>query len=101
MLGYYRNDMSEEIDVNKTSEQCACIICNYYYFLKVDSRFSQKVCNGCYALKKKPKSFNNVATVSVKESYYRTNFWLMNKGEAITIMKNSDLKKQCGSLKNT
>ena len=101
MLGYYRNDMSEEIDVNKTSEQCACIICNYYYFLKVDSRFSQKVCNGCYGLKKKPKSFNNVATVSVKESYYRTNFWLMNKGEAIPIMKNSDFKNQCGSLKNT
>ena len=37
-------------------------------------------------------NFNDFATVSVKENDYRSHFWFMSKDEAITIMKNPDLK---------
>ena len=39
MLCYDRIDISGEIDLNKTNESHKCIICNYYYFLKVNVRF--------------------------------------------------------------
>ena len=34
--------MSEGSDTNKTNKSCKCIICNCYYFLKVDFRFQSK-----------------------------------------------------------
>ena len=40
MFEYDRTDMSEEIDVNKTDESRGCIICRYWYFLKVNLDFS-------------------------------------------------------------
>ena len=34
MLYYYRIDVSEGIDINKTSASKECDICHYWYFLK-------------------------------------------------------------------
>ena len=42
-------------------------------------------------------SFNDVATV-VKGNDYRIHFWYMSKDDAISIMKNSDIKEKCGLL---
>ena len=36
-------------------------------------------------------NFNDVAIVSVKKCDYRFHFWNMSKGDAINIMKNSNL----------
>ena len=62
--------MSEGIDANKTIDSHKCIICNYYYFLKVSFRF-QKQKKGkrsdCYDLMQKTMSFNNVTIVFLKE----------------------------------
>ena len=33
---------SEGSDTNKANNSCKCIICNYYYFLKVNFRFQSK-----------------------------------------------------------
>ena len=35
MLYYERVDVSEEIDVNKTSASKECDICHYWYFLNL------------------------------------------------------------------
>ena len=43
------------------------VICNYYYFLKVNSRFQSQVCNYCHDLMQKAMIFNDIAFVSVKE----------------------------------
>ena len=51
MLEYDRIDMSKRIDVDKTSESRKCIICNYYYFHKVNFRFKPKVSDSCHDLK--------------------------------------------------
>ena len=49
-LKYDRIDVSKGIDVNKTSESCRCIICNYYYIFKVNFRFQPKVFGGSHDL---------------------------------------------------
>ena len=43
-------------------------------------------------------NFNNVAFVSDKGSDYRVHFWYMSKGNAINIMKNSNLNERSGLL---
>ena len=47
MLYYDRIDVSEEIDVNKTSASKECDICHYWYFLNYSFNFWPNVCNRC------------------------------------------------------
>ena len=76
MLEYDNIHMSEGSDVNKTSESRRCIICNYYYFLKVHFRFQLKVYNSCHDLKQKAKSLNYVEIVSVKRNDCKIHFYV-------------------------
>ena len=48
MLYYDRFDVSQGIDVNKTSESKECDICHYWYFLDKGFNFQPHVCNGCH-----------------------------------------------------
>ena len=41
MLYYDRMDISEEIDINKTSGSKECDICHYWYLLKKSFKFQQ------------------------------------------------------------
>ena len=45
MLDYDRIDASEGIDTNKTDGLHECIICHYWYFLRITFRFQPKKCN--------------------------------------------------------
>ena len=91
MLCFDRIDVSGRIDFNKSNKSRKCIICNYYYFLKVNFRFQSRVCDGCHDLLQTFISFDDVSIVSVKGNYYRIYFWDMNKDEAINRMNNIDL----------
>ena len=48
MLYHDRIDVSEGIDVNKTSKSKKCNICHYWYFLDIEFKFQPYVCNGCH-----------------------------------------------------
>ena len=50
MLCYDRIDVSEGIDVNKTSELKECDICHCWYFLNKRFKFQPNVCNRCHDL---------------------------------------------------
>ena len=71
---WLRIDITEGIDVNKTSASKECDICNSYHDLM------QKVI-----------SFDDVAIVYVKGSAYKIHFWYMSKDYAISKMSNSNL----------
>ena len=71
MLFYNRVDDSDGIDANKTNESSNCIICYFYYFLKVNFTFQSKVSDGCHDLMQKALSFNDVEIFSAKGNYYR------------------------------
>ena len=50
MLQYDRIDVSEGIDMNKTSESKECMLCHYWYFEDVGYKFQPYLCNGCHAV---------------------------------------------------
>ena len=83
MLEYDRIDISEGIDVNKTSASNLCDICHYWYFKDIVFKYEKYLCNGCHDLMQKAMSFNTVAIVYAKESAYRIFFWYMSKDDAI------------------
>ena len=50
MLYYDRIDVSEEIDVNKTSASKECDICHHSYFLNYNFKFQPNACDRCHDL---------------------------------------------------
>ena len=92
MLEYDRIDISEGIDINKTSASKECDICHYWYFLDKKFNYEPYLCNGSHDLMQKAMNFNDAAVVSIKRNDYRIHFWLMSKDETISIMHNSILK---------
>ena len=90
MLEYDRIDISEGIDVNKTSAPKECDICHYCYFKDITFKYEPYLWNGCHDLMQKATSFNDVAIIYVKGSAYTIHFWYMSKDDAINIMSNSN-----------
>ena len=99
MLEYDRIDISEGIDIKKTSASKECNICDYWYFKDIGFKYEPYICNGCNDLMQKAMSFNNIAIVYVKRSAYRINFCYMSKDDAIVnIMNGSNLVDKTGAL---
>ena len=58
MLEYDRIDASKGTDVKKNPNSSRdCMICHYWYFLKINCRLQPKLCNGCDDLKQKGYDF--------------------------------------------
>ena len=54
--------------------------------------------NGFHKLVQKAMNFNDITIFSIKGSDYKIRFWYMSKDDAISIMKNSDLKKRISNF---
>ena len=91
MLEYYKIDISEGIDVDKTNKSKECDICHYWYFLDKSFNYEKYSCNGCHDLMQKAMNFNDVAIASIKGNDYRIHFWYMIKNDAAVLMTNSNL----------
>ena len=50
MVQYEKSDVSEGIDVNKTSASKEYELCHYWFFKDVGFKFEQHVCNRCHDL---------------------------------------------------
>ena len=48
MLQYQTIDVSEGIDVNKTSASKECQLCHYWFFKDVRFKFEENVCSKCH-----------------------------------------------------
>ena len=70
MLYYDRIDVSEGIDVNKTSVSKDCDFFTYWYFLNFIFQFQRNVCNKCHDLLMMSVDLNNIAILSIKGSDY-------------------------------
>ena len=79
-----KTDISEGIDVNKTSASKEYDICHYWYFKDIGFKYEPYLCNGCHDLMQK-------AIIYVKGSAYGNHFWYMSKDTSISIMDNSNL----------
>ena len=67
MLYYDRIDVSEGIDVNKTSASKQCDICHRWYFLNYTFKFQPNVCNRCHVLLMMPINLSNIAILNIKD----------------------------------
>ena len=79
MLEYYRIDISEGINVNKTNASKKCDICHYWYFKDIGLKYELYLCNGCHDLMQKAINFNDVAIVSIYRFRYKQNEYKYNE----------------------
>ena len=63
MLGYYKIDISEGIDMSNTNKSREYNICHYWYFLDKNFNYEKYLCNGCHDLMQKAINFDDVAIV--------------------------------------
>ena len=95
MLQYERIDVSEGIEVNKTSASKECEVCHYWFFFKdVGFKFEQHVCNGCQDLLTMAYSLENIAILSPKGAIPRCIFWGNSRNEALRRLYSSVLENK-------
>ena len=98
MLYYDRINISEGIDVNKTSASNECDICHYWYFLNFSFKFQSNVCNRCHDLLMMSINLSDSAILNIKDSDYRCSISLISKNEAINLTQNADLTEKNETL---
>ena len=82
MLQYEKIDISEGIDVNKTST-------NYWFFKDVGFKFEDHICNGCHDLLTMAYSLKNMAILRAKGTTFRCLLMGTSKNEALKKLNNS------------
>ena len=91
MLEYDRIDISEGVNIDKTSASKECSICHYWYFLDKNFNYDPYLCSECHDLMQKAMSLKNVASVSIKGNDCRIHFCYISKNDAFILMTNSNL----------
>ena len=87
MLQYEKIDISEEIDVNKTSASKVRELCHYWFFKNVGFKFEEHICNGCHDLLTMALSLKNIAILSAKGATFRCLLMGISKSEALKKIK--------------
>ena len=94
MLYYNRINVSEGIDINKTSVSKKCDICHYWYFLEREFQFQNYVCNGCHDVLMISMNLSNIAILKIYGVDYRCIIIGISKIEATKLMQNIDFSKK-------
>ena len=89
MWQYRKIDVSEGIDVNKTSASKECELCHYWLFKDIRFKFDEHVCNGCHYLLTMAYSLKNIAVLSAKGATFRCLLMGTSKNEALKRLNNS------------
>ena len=98
MLYYDRIEVSEEIDINKTSALKEYDICHYWYFLVKVFKFQQYICNGCHNVLMISINFNDFAVLNTDGADYCYIINRTSESDALNLLKNADLTKKKGVL---
>ena len=95
MLYYKRIDVSDGIDVNKTSASKECDSCEYFwYFLNYSFKFQSNVCNRFHDLLLMSTNFSDIGILNIKSSDYHCIISLISINEAINLTQNADLTEK-------
>ena len=79
MLYLVRINVSEVININKTSALKECHICQYWHFLNYSFKFQPNVCNRCHDLLMMSVKLSDIAILNIKGSNYRCIISLISK----------------------
>ena len=91
MLHYVRNDVSEGDYFNKVNDSCACKICHYTFFFKMNFKFKRCLYDDWYDYLQRTSSFNEVTFVSVREKNFRFHVLVIRINQSMSGMKNAVL----------
>ena len=89
MLQYEKIDVSEGIDVNKTSASKECELCYYWFFKDIGFKFEEHVCNKCHDLLIMAYSLKNIAILNAKGATFRCILMGISKNEGLKRLNNS------------
>ena len=92
MLYYIRIDVSEGIDINKTSTSKECDICHYWYFLNKGLKF--KLCNKCHNLLMISMNLIYIYILNIKNIDYHCIVNGISKSEVIKLLQNVHLTEK-------
>ena len=88
-MQYNKVDVSEGIDVNKTSASKKCGLCHYWFFKVIGFKYEQHVCNKCHGLLMTANSLKDAAILSAKGTTFRCILMGINKNKALKRLNNS------------
>ena len=88
ILRYHKINISEGIDVNKTSESKECELCHYWFFKNVGFKFEKHVCVGCHDLLTMACSLKNIAIFSAKGNNFRCILIGISKNDGLKRLNN-------------
>ena len=89
MLQYQTIDVSEGVDVNKTSASEECELCHYWFFKDVGFKFEKHVCNKCHDLLTMAYSLKDIAILNAKGATFRCILMGISKNEGLKRLNNS------------
>ena len=89
MLQYQKIDISEGIDVNKTSVSEECELCHYWLFKDAGFKFEKQICNGRHDLLTTAFSLKNIVILNAKGATFRCIFIGISKYEGLKRLNNS------------
>ena len=98
MLFYDRTDVSEGIDINKTSSSKECDTCHYWYFLNKGFKIQPNVCNRSHDLLMMSTNLNDIVILNIKSADYRCIISGISKSGAMNLMQNTDLAEKSGKM---
>ena len=99
MLYHDRIDISEEIDVNRTTKSKACDICPYWYFLDKGFKFKRNICNGCHDVLMMSMNLTEIAIRNIHGADYCCIISRISKSEAMNLMQKIDLTEKAEHCK--
>ena len=86
---YEKIDVSEGIDVNKTSASKECELCYYWFFKDIGFKFEEHVCNKCHDLLTIAYSLKDIAILNAKGATFRCILMGISKNEGLKRLNNS------------
>ena len=89
MLQYQKIDVSDGINVNKTSASEECELCHYWFFKDVGFKFEKHVCNKCHDLLTIAYSLKDIAILNAKGATFRCILMGISKNEGLKRLNNS------------
>ena len=89
MLRYQKINISERIDVIRTSASKDCELYHYWFFKDIGFKFEEHVCRKCHDLLKIAYSLKDIALLNAKGATFRCILMGISKNEGLKRLNNS------------
>ena len=76
-------DVSEVIDINKTSASKECELCHYWFFKDIGFKFEEHICNKFHDLLTMAYSLKNIAILNANGATFRCILIGISKNEGL------------------